>query len=41
MRVLFRPVEQKLAEILNSIGADYDQRILPSVGNEVLKSTVA
>jgi len=41
MRVLFRPVESKLAVILNQIGADYDQRILPSLGNEVLKSTVA
>ena len=34
-------MEEKLPEILSNIGADYDKRILPSIGNEVLKSVVA
>jgi prohibitin 1 len=41
LRILFRPKEAKIAEILNTIGSDYDKRILPSIGNEVLKSVVA
>jgi len=41
LRILFRPKESKIAEILNTIGSDYDKRILPSIGNEVLKSVVA
>ena len=41
LRFLFRPIEEKLPEILNNIGPDYDKRILPSIGNEVLKSVVA
>lgn len=41
LRILHRPVENKLPEILNNIGQDYDKRILPSIGNEVLKGTVA
>jgi len=41
LRILHRPVEEKLPEILNNIGQDYDKRILPSIGNEVLKGTVA
>ena len=41
LRFLYRPIEEKLPEILNNIGADYDKRILPSIGNEVLKSVVA
>ena len=41
LRILFRPLEEKLPEILNNIGFDYDKRILPSISNEVLKSIVA
>ena len=41
LRILFRPKESKIAEILTTIGSDYDKRILPSIGNEVLKSVVA
>jgi prohibitin 1 len=41
LRILFRPQEDKLYDILNGIGSDYDKRILPSIGNEVLKSVVA
>lgn len=41
VRLLFRPKEEKLSEILNKFGADYDDRILPSIGNEELKRVVA
>ena len=41
LRILFRPQEEKLAEILNNLGIDYDERVIPSIGNEVLKSVVA
>lgn len=41
LRILFRPVESKIPEILNNLGIDYDERVLPSIGNEVLKSVVA
>jgi hypothetical protein len=38
---LFRPKEDKIPEILNKIGENYDDTVLPSIGNEVLKSVVA
>ena len=41
LRILFRPVEEKIPEILNNIGIDYDDKVIPSIGNEVLKSVVA
>lgn len=41
LRILFRPQEEKLSKILNNLGHDYDDRVLPSVGSEVLKSIVA
>jgi len=41
LRILFRPKEEKIPEILNNIGIDYDDKVLPSIGNEVLKSIVA
>ena len=41
LRILYRPIEEKIPEILNNIGLDYDERVLPSIGNEVLKSVVA
>ena len=41
LRLLFRPEETKLPDILNNVGQDYDDKILPSIGNEVLKSIVA
>ena len=40
LRVLSRPVEQKLPEIFSKIGIDFDERVLPGVGNEVLKAVV-
>jgi prohibitin 1 len=41
LRMLFRPVESKLPDILNNLGMNYDDSVLPSIGNEVLKSIVA
>ena len=41
LRILFRPKEDKLADILLNIGEDYDDKVLPSIGNEVLKAVVA
>ena len=41
LRLLFRPKEEHIAKILNEIGEDYDDKVLPSIGNEVLKSVVA
>lgn len=41
LRVLYRPDADKLQDIYRKLGPDYDQRVLPSVVNEVLKSVVA
>lgn len=41
LRVLSRPEEEKLPTIYQTLGTDFDDRILPSLGNEVLKSIVA
>jgi len=41
LRILSRPDENQLAWILDKVGGDYDERILPSIGNEVLKAVVA
>ena len=41
LRVLFRPVSSQLPKILQQLGTDYDERVLPSICNEVLKSVVA
>lgn len=41
LRVLARPEVTKLPTIYRSLGLDYDERVLPSIGNEVLKATVA
>ncbi|KAI9868609.1 MAG: Prohibitin-2, subunit of the prohibitin complex (Phb1p-Phb2p) [Trichoglossum hirsutum] len=40
-RVLSRPRVEALPEIYRTLGADYDERVLPSIVNEVLKSVVA
>lgn len=40
-RVLSRPSIQALPKIFRDLGKDYDERVLPSIVNEVLKSTVA
>ncbi|PHH75501.1 hypothetical protein CDD80_2335 [Ophiocordyceps camponoti-rufipedis] len=41
LRVLHRPVVAALPKIYQNLGVDYDERVLPSIGNEVLKSIVA
>jgi prohibitin 1 len=41
LRILSRPEEAHLPWILDQVGNDYDERILPSIGNEVLKAVVA
>lgn len=40
LRILFRPVTTQLPRIFTSIGEDYDERVLPSITTEVLKSVV-
>lgn len=40
-RVLSRPKVDALPTIYRTLGTDYDERILPSIVNEVLKSVVA
>nr|CAG8440425.1 11403_t:CDS:10 [Entrophospora candida] len=41
LRVLHKPVIQQLPHIYQTLGLDYDERVLPSIGNEVLKAVVA
>jgi len=41
LRVLWRPVIAELPRLYRELGTDFDERVLPSIGNEVLKSVVA
>lgn len=41
LRVLHRPDVLRLPNIYQNLGLDYDERVLPSIGNEVLKAIVA
>ncbi|KAG9201334.1 Prohibitin-1, subunit of the prohibitin complex (Phb1p-Phb2p) [Epicoccum nigrum] len=41
LRVLHRPEVKQLPKIYQNLGLDYDERVLPSIGNEVLKAIVA
>ena len=41
LRVLHRPEVLQLPAIYQNLGLDYDERVLPSIGKEVLKSIVA
>lgn len=41
LRALCRPNPGKLPEIYRLLGLDYDEKVLPSIVNEVLKSVVA
>lgn len=41
LRVLSHPDERELPTIYRTLGLDFDDRILPSIGNEVLKAVVA
>lgn len=41
LRVLFRPSQVDLPSMYRRLGLDYDERVLPSICNEVLKAVVA
>lgn len=41
LRVLYRPEQAQLQVLYRSLGTDYDQRVLPSIVNETLKSVIA
>merc|ERR1719389_636441 len=41
LRVLSQPDKEMLPQIFQQYGLDYDERVLPSIGNEVLKAVVA
>ena len=41
LRVLTRPDASKLPEIYRSLGTDFNERVLPSIIHETLKSVVA
>jgi prohibitin 1 len=41
LRVLSKPDVGTLARIFRNLGLDWDERVLPSIGNEVLKAVVA
>ncbi|CAH0774463.1 unnamed protein product [Bemisia tabaci] len=41
LRVLSRPDSQELPTMYRQLGLDYDEKVLPSICNEVLKSVVA
>jgi len=41
LRILFRPQTPALPKIYTNLGQDYDERVLPSITNEVLKAVVA
>lgn len=41
LRILFRPVAENLPHLYKTLGKDYEERVLPSITTEVLKSVVA
>lgn len=41
LRILYRPLPSSLPNIYSTLGLDYDERVLPSITNEVLKAVVA
>jgi len=41
LRFLSKPSETKLPQIFKGLGTDWEERVLPSIGNEVVKSVVA
>merc|ERR1712126_263888 len=41
LRILFRPIADKLPQIYTTLGQDFDDRVLPSITTEVLKAVVA
>ncbi|CAG0889142.1 unnamed protein product [Darwinula stevensoni] len=41
LRILFRPIPDSLPNIFTTLGVDYEERVLPSITNEILKAIVA
>ncbi|KAF3650938.1 Prohibitin-3, mitochondrial [Capsicum chinense] len=41
LRILSRPEVSRLPDIFKTLGTEYDEKVLPSIGNEVLKAVVA
>lgn len=41
LRILSRPIISSLPTIINEIGPDYDARVFPNIGPEVIKAVVA
>jgi prohibitin 1 len=41
LRTLYRPQADSLPNIYSNLGLDYEERVLPSIINEVLKAVVA
>merc|ERR1712012_1351281 len=41
LRILFRPIPDSLPNIYTTLGVDYEDRVLPSITNEVAKAVVA
>lgn len=40
LRLLYRPDEKHLSELYTVYGEDYEERVLPSLGNEVMKQVM-
>ncbi len=40
LRTLYRPRGDSLPKIFTNLGMDYEERVLPSIINEVLKAVV-
>lgn len=40
-RLLFKPDTEELPTLHKRLGPEYDERVLPSIGNEVLKAVIA
>eukprot|EP01061_Rhynchopus_euleeides_P028648 TRINITY_DN46736_c0_g1_i1.p1 TRINITY_DN46736_c0_g1~~TRINITY_DN46736_c0_g1_i1.p1 ORF type:complete len:290 (+),score=132.00 TRINITY_DN46736_c0_g1_i1:47-871(+) len=41
LRVLFMPAPEHLGTLYQTLGLDYNERVLPSIGNEIMKAVVA
>ncbi|PNH06609.1 Prohibitin-1, mitochondrial [Tetrabaena socialis] len=41
LRILSKPDESRLSHIYKTLGLDWEERVLPSIGNEVVKAVVA
>ena len=41
LRVLYRPKFDKLCDLYRYVGLDYDDKVLPSIVNEVLRAVIA